>query len=256
MPGVTRRLGVEWLENRLLPANIVANESGDYSSPEDELPSAAPLLSSETLDISTYARAGDHQHRGREQYPTKQPSAAFPPVARSHAQTQGAVPDDEPAAPGTRSLTATGVPGNAAPAVILPVAVTSWAVSAGNSEQAEPGAGPAPGDSTGAGTGPNPAPTSVESPPPVPEPDESEPFAFLDGLAIRVNPAAVERAVGQLAAALDAVIPDPFDAESFWVRVGYWAVAVSAAAVGFELVRQELRVRRAARSCPTGLGER
>jgi hypothetical protein len=73
-------------------------------------------------------------------------------------------------------------------------------------------------------------------------------LAFPDLLAIRVDAATVNAAVDQLVQGLEAVLPDPLDGDSFWVRLGYWVIAVSATAVGFELVRQDLRSRRRVRA--------
>jgi hypothetical protein len=92
---------------------------------------------------------------------------------------------------------------------------------------------------------------SLESGQPAVHPQEySENFALPDVFAIRIDPAIVNQKIDQLLAGLDAIVSNPFDQvdqESFWVRLGYWVIAVSGTAVSFELVRGDLRNRRPTR---------
>ncbi len=81
-----------------------------------------------------------------------------------------------------------------------------------------------------------------------PPPETTDYFTFPDIFAIRVDPAIVNQTVDTLLAGLDAIIPDGIDPESLSVRLGYWVIAVSATAVSWELVRQDLRARQKARA--------
>jgi hypothetical protein len=81
-----------------------------------------------------------------------------------------------------------------------------------------------------------------------PPQESSDYFSFPDIFAIRVDPTIVNQTIDQLLAGLDAIIPDQLDVESLSVRLGYWVVAVSATAVSWELVRQDLRARQKARA--------
>jgi hypothetical protein len=89
--------------------------------------------------------------------------------------------------------------------------------------------------------------TSIDSGHPAIHPQETtDYFTLPDVFAIRVDPAIVNQTIDQFLAGLDAIIHDPFDQsdqESLWVRLGYWVIAISGTAVGFELIRQDLRSR-------------
>jgi hypothetical protein len=58
-----------------------------------------------------------------------------------------------------------------------------------------------------------------------------------------VDLAGWERAATRLLDGLDAADRDALDAESPWVRLGYWVVTTAAVGVAVELARQGLRVR-------------
>jgi hypothetical protein len=69
-----------------------------------------------------------------------------------------------------------------------------------------------------------------------------------ENLTVHIDQKSVNAAVDELLAGLDLVLQYPLNAESFWIRLGYWVVAVSATVVGYELMRQDFRRQRKTRT--------
>lgn len=241
-----RRLRLESCEDRSLPSALAP-----LTRPPTNTAHTSTAAESAEDEATEYANSGQPVPRTSNQ-PTAFARAlvpeyvvvaypAIPPVPTGPAvlTTPAVTPAAPPAVPTIGPVVAAIGPPPAPTVPPPPPAPAVHEQAAAVPPDNRPDGGPVESPGSPAGTGDQPAILDGDFPPVGPV---SVGLPGIGELDLRVNLAGWTATAGRLLDGLDGVA-NALDAESPWVRLGYWALAIGTVGVTVELTRQGLRAK-------------
>jgi hypothetical protein len=246
-----RRLQLEPCEDRSLPSALVPTTRPPAETAHTSTAAGTESTDDEATEYTNSAKPATQPGTGRANLAAEIARAlvpdyvvaaypAIPPMPMgSTAPATPAVTSPAPAGAPTPAPVVAAISPAPAPAVQPPPpapAIPEQAAVVPADDRPDDGPVESPGYPSG--TGDQPAILDAEFPPVGPV----VAGLVIGDLDLRVHLAGWTATAGRLLDGLDAVV-DTFDAESPWVRLGYWALAIGTVGVTVELTRQGLRTK-------------